>query len=358
VTGSLRDEADARLRAWGVSDEEIASAREAGQLGLLALAAAALPGGGRYTADELAERAGMDRSLSKRLWRALGFPDVADDERVFTDADAEALSTVQAMISIGVTEVDVVVQLTRVIGSSQARIAEAMLSTNERRRGGRTGDDAMGDEAADFFAITADSSVATQGRLLEYVWRRHLQAAIRRRLMAQWRAPGSAVPVAVGFADLVGFTALSQQVSDLELAEIVGRFEALAFDAVTAHGGRVAKMIGDEAMFVVDDVGDAVDTALSLAEAYADDEVLSDVRVGLAYGDVLSLEGDYYGPVVNLASRIVNIAVPGAVVVSESVVEAMAGDGRFAFHSLRPRGLKDIGRVRLWRARRGHPSGG
>jgi adenylate cyclase len=346
---SLEDEADARLKAWGVSDEEIERARQQGMLGLLALAAAALPGGGRYTADELAERAGMDRSLSKRLWRALGFPDVADDERVFTDADAEALSAVQAMISMGVAEVDVVVQLTRVIGSSQARIAEAMLSTNERRRSDLSADD----DAANFFAITADASVATQGKLLEYVWRRHLQAAIRRRLMADWRAPGIAVPVAVGFADLVGFTALSQQVSDRELAEIVGRFEALAFDAVTAHGGRVAKMIGDEAMFVVDDIGDAVDTALSLAEAYADDEVLSDVRVGLASGDVLALEGDYYGPVVNLASRIVNIAVPGAVVVSESIHEAMADDPRFVFHSLRPRGLKDIGRVRLWRARRG-----
>jgi adenylate cyclase len=245
-----------------------------------------------------------------------------------------------------------VIQLTRVIGSSQARIAEAMLSTNERRRSGAATDE----DAADLFAITADASVATQGKLLEYVWRRHLQAAIRRRLMSDLPAPGIAVPVAVGFADLVGFTALSQQVSDLELAEIVGRFEALAFDAVTAHGGRVAKMIGDEAMFVVDDVGDAVDTALSLAEAYADDEVLSDVRVGLAYGDVLSLEGDYYGPVVNLAHRIVNIAVPGAVVVSEAIVRAMEDDARFEFHSLRPRGLKDIGRVRLWRARRGHPS--
>jgi adenylate cyclase len=352
---SLRDEADARLKAWGASEEEIARARADGQLGLLALAVASLPGGARYTADELAARAGMERTLSKRLWRALGFPDVADDERVFTDADAEALSTVQAMISMGVTEVDIVVQLTRVIGSSQARIAEAMLSTNGRRPADVSDG---GEEAADFFAITADASVATQGKLLEYVWRRHLQAAIRRRLMSEWRSPGIAVPVAIGFADLVGFTALSQQVSDLELAEIVGRFEALAFDSVTAHGGRVAKMIGDEAMFVVDDVGDAVDTALSLAEAYADDDILSDVRVGLAYGDVLSLEGDYYGPVVNLASRIVNIAVPGAVVVSQPVVDALSDDGRFAFHGLRPRSLKDLGRVRLWRVRRGHPSGG
>jgi adenylate cyclase len=80
------------------------------------------------------------------------------------------------------------------------------------------------------------------------------------------------------------------------------------------------------------------------------------VRVGLAYGDVLAHEGDYYGPVVNLASRIVNIALPGAVVVSESVHAPLSDDRRYVFHPLRVRSLKDIGRVRLWRARHGHPS--
>jgi adenylate cyclase len=335
-----------------VPDDEIREARDHGLVGLLAVAAAALPGGGTYTGEELAARVGMDRDLSKRFWRAMGFPDVGDDDRVFTDADADALTTVQAMLSMGFTTVDVAIQLARVIGSSQARIAEAMLGSTERRTvaaGGAPAD-------ADLFAMAAEATLATQGRLLDYVWRRHLQAAIRRRLMAQGRGLGPTVPLAVGFADLVGFTALSQQVSEQELAEIVGRFEALAFDAVAAEGGRVAKMIGDEVMFVVDDVGAALETALSLAEAYADDELLSDVRVGLASGGVLAREGDYYGPVVNLASRIVNIAVPGAVVVSESIHEVMSADPRYVFHALRPRSLKDIGRVRLWRTRRGHPS--
>ena len=170
-------------------------------------------------------------------------------------------------------------------------------------------------------------------------------------------APGApTAPLAVGFADLVGFTAMSQQISERELAAVVSRFEALAFDAVTRHGGRVAKMIGDEVMFVVDGVGPALETALGLAEAYADDDLLSDVRVGLAHGDVLALEGDFYGPVVNLASRIVNIAIPGAVVVSETIHQALGQDPRYVFHPLRVRSLKDIGRVRLWRARHGHPS--
>jgi adenylate cyclase len=348
----LRDEADARLRAWGASEEDIERARQDGTLALLAVASAALPGEARYTGDELAAEVGIERELSKRLWRAMGFPDVADDERVFTDADAEALRTVHAMLSMGFTTVESTVQVTRVIGSSLARIAEAILSSREER-----GSDALPLES-DLFALAAEASLETQSRMLDYVWRRHLQAASRRRLMIHHRGDRPTTELAVGFADLVGFTALSQQVSEAELARVVDRFEALAFDQVALHGGRVAKMIGDEVMFVVDDVASALETALSLAEAYADDEILSDVRVGLAWGDVLAREGDYYGPVVNLASRIVNIALPGAVVISESVRDAVGDDPRYVLHGLRQRNLKDIGRVRLWRVRRGHPSVG
>ena len=55
--------------------------------------------------------------------------------------------------------------------------------------------------------------------------------------------------------------------------------------------------------------------ALGLSEQFRAEEVVSDVRVGMAYGPVLQYEGDLYGPTVNLAHRIVGIAYPGSVVV-------------------------------------------
>jgi adenylate cyclase len=340
------------LRRLGASDDEIARAEEAGALGLLVVMYAALPDEPRYTAPELATLVGIDRALSKRLWRALGFPDVADDERAFTDADAEALRTVHAMLSTGFADVEVAVQMTRVVGSSMARVVEAFVTASQVAE--------TMTESTEVAAAMAETALATQARLLEYVWRRHLQATIRRQLLMRMERGGTARPsstMAVGFADLVGFTAMSQQLEPHELAKVVSRFEELAFEQVTSHGGRVAKMIGDEVMFVVRDAVDAVEAGLALAEAYADDEVLSDVRVGVACGDVLVYEGDYFGPVVNLASRIVNIAVPGSVVVSDDLHDALAGEPRFAFHGLRPRYLKDIGRVPLWRVRRrGGPS--
>jgi hypothetical protein len=140
-------------------------------------------------------------------------------------------------------------------------------------------------------------------------------------------------------------------------------------------------MIGDEAMFVAEFVMDAARIGIALAEAYADDELLSDVRVGLSVGPVLIQDGDYFGPVVNLASRMVNIADPGAVLVSEDFRDALlrelhpatadgadgaggavgderepaeeaehwrTGDEEFVLAALRPRVLKDFGRVQLW----------
>jgi adenylate cyclase len=152
----------------------------------------------------------------------------------------------------------------------------------------------------------------------------------------------------VGFADMVGFTALSQQLSATDLAELVDRFEAVAHDTVVVGGGRVVKMIGDEVMFVTDHPYQATLIALGLVDAYADDELLSDVRVGLATGNVLARDGDYFGSVVNRASRIVNIADAGTVLVSDEVAGVLADHPDVRCDPLKPRELKDIGRVQLF----------
>jgi class 3 adenylate cyclase len=192
--------------------------------------------------------------------------------------------------------------------------------------------------------------------LMEFVWRRHLGAAARRRIM---RAAGETTieGVCVGFADLVGFTAQTQQLQEDELAQVVDRFEAIAYDVVADHGGRIVKTIGDEVMFLTDDVRAAALIAMDLAERYRDDEQLSDVRVGLAVGRVLERDGDVYGPVVNMAHRIVTVAYPSSVVVSPDLYEALKDDPDFVFKSIRSHYLKDIGRIPLWTLRRASDPG-
>jgi adenylate cyclase len=109
-------------------------------------------------------------------------------------------------------------------------------------------------------------------------------------------------------------------------------------------------MIGDEVMFVVDDVAAGAHIGLDLADAYADDDLLSDVRVGMALGPVLLRDGDYFGPTVNLAHRIVNIGNPGTVLISDEFQRELLerAPEQFTAHALRPRLLKDLGRVQLW----------
>jgi adenylate cyclase len=354
VTGDrARDHAQALdhvrslLRAQGTSDEEIDEAEAGDVLDLLVADRLFVPAGQRYTEGEVAAKTAMEVGLLRRFWRALGFPDVAPDDPKFTDLDVDALLTLRALMELGAADVESSLQLARVIGASMARIADAEMSPAAR---GITLAAAPGDSvaAADRFAQLADRTIPAMGHLLEFVWRRHVQAAIRRIMLL--RRSGDAVrPVlAVGFADMVGFTTLSQQLSEEELAAVVGRFEEVARDTVTAGAGRVVKMIGDEAMFVADTVLDAARIGLALAEAYADDELLSDVRVALAVGPVLLQDGDYYGPVVNLASRVVNMAAPGSVLVTDEFHQELGESSEFAFRPLRPRQIKDVGRIQLW----------
>jgi adenylate cyclase len=347
-----------RLLDAGASSQEIDRAVADDVLDLLTVDRLLVPGVRRYTQAEVAEITGIPLDLLQRFWRALGFLDARDDT-VLGDLDIEAIELFLSMMQLGVTEVDTALQLARVIGSSMARIAEAEVIPGTMSL--RNQEDAV--LGAEEFASVADTTIPAMGKLLEFVWRRHVQAATRRTMLLRThgRTVGTSPVLAVGFADMVGFTLLSQHLTQDELAAVVRRFEDISHDTVVGLSGRVVKMIGDEAMFVVDDVVAAARIGLSLAEAYADDDLLSDVRVGLAVGPVLIADGDYYGATVNLASRIVNIANPGTVLISDEFhTELMAQAGNeFTARPLRPRILKDLGRVQLWWCgREGHEPDG
>jgi adenylate cyclase len=338
-TMTVENNAIAFLHAHGVGDDQIERATKTGRLHLLVLEHLSLAGTPQYTEHEIAELSGLSLDDLKRFWRALGFPDVAKDERVFTEHDLDVLGTVTGSIAMGVTDLEVAIQLTRVYGSSMARIADAEVQMSVARTPEES------ERLAELYALTAGGSLTGVAAILEHVWRRHLQVAIRRQTMSEVESEGS---MAVGFCDLVGFTAMSQQLNEEDLAAVVARFEELAYDTVAAGGGRVVKMIGDEVMFVVESAHVAAHIGIALADAYSDEETLSDVRVGIAFGPVLGREGDYFGPVVNMASRIVNIAFPGSVVVSAEVADAVRDDTDLDVRSMRPRLLKDIGRVPLF----------
>jgi len=123
-----------------------------------------------------------------------------------------------------------------------------------------------------------------------------------------------------------------------QMAESVNRFERLVGDRVTRAGGRLVKLIGDEAMFSFIDSRAAVATAMELVR-----ESANPVRVGVAFGDVVAMHGDYFGPTVNLAARLVTAAKPSTVVVSSSMPALARGVFEFVPMDTGPlRGFPDV----------------
>jgi adenylate cyclase len=157
--------------------------------------------------------------------------------------------------------------------------------------------------------------------------------------------------LAVAFADLAGYTELAEGLDENELSELLARFESLAYDTVAANNGRIVKTIGDEVM-IVGTPRDVAVIALALIDRVAADPEVPDVRVGVAYGSVLARDGDFYGPVVNLASRITGRARRGSVLASEPLREVLADDPEFSWRALRPRRIRGIGEVTVWALRR------
>lgn len=311
-------------------------------------AARSLMGEPRLTGPEVAAAAGCSYEDARRLWQAMGLPPVPEGSRVFTESDVRIVRAVGSLGKQAGIAPDVVAQLSRVVGRSMANMADAFVSVVAERVGSF---EAIGDLDRD--GVLA-AGVAAYGPAMDpvllHVWRHELLAALLRVLSGA--AAGGGQALAVGFADLVGFTALSQQLDTAELTALVDRFETLAYARIVERGGRVVKMIGDEVMFAADGATSAAEIALALVEACAAEPSLPPVRVGVALGPVLAWEGDLYGPTVNLASRLVAVARPGSVLVSDDLGSRL-DDGALALRRLRPLRLRGIGAVRFWVVRRG-----
>jgi adenylate cyclase len=339
------------LGKLGATDAEVARAEQEGWLTLLLLDKTLRPGRQRYDRGSVASGAGVDPEISRRLWRALGFPDVPDDAPVFTDADVEALTLlerrrVRTIVALDDDPMDGLVEQVRVFSTALAKVAAALTDQlAEMIRAAR--DSGLSDERIALTFID-EFNWPSLMKLFDYTLRLQARDSLWRKLANEDPdAPGARV-LTIGFVDLVGYTAISQQLDPHELSALVHRFEQLAFDTVAEEGGRVVKTIGDEVMFVSGDVTAAARIARRLTDRSLDDVLLPPARAGLAYGSVVTREGDYFGPVVNRASRLVEIAKPGSVITDDDVHAALADDPAFAWKRLRSRRIRDIGRIDIW----------
>jgi adenylate cyclase len=178
-----------------------------------------------------------------------------------------------------------------------------------------------------------------------YSWRRHLAAAVARiEVLGANDADLHTTRVTVGFADLVSFTALSNQLGEDRIGDLVEIFESRCADVVAARHGRVIKTLGDSVLFVSEDPVWAMEIALSIVEVIGHDSRLPDVRVGLATGSVVMQLGDVFGPPVNMAARLTSVARRNRVIADHATAELLP-PGEFGTRPLPPRPLRGFGVV-------------
>ncbi|WP_295693521.1 adenylate/guanylate cyclase domain-containing protein [Lapillicoccus sp.] len=316
--------------------------------------AAALLGRPRSLARrDVSSGAAVSLLSARKLWHALGFPLVTSDEELFTEADLYALRTVAKIVREGTMDETTALAHTRAFARTADRLAAWQVQLVAESISPQEGRDGIGPLAvpdvatAKAAAIQLIDLVDELEPLLVYAWRRHLTDAISRMISdaepstdehGMWRH--------IGFADLVAFTNLVRRLSERELSVVVKRFEVLTSDIVTAHGGRIIKTVGDEILFSNREAAPAAATALDLVDAMSDDDVLPDVRVGMAAGPVLSRLGDVFGTTVNRASRLTSIAQPGNVLIDGQMAHSLDSVSGFDLTPLRSRALRGVGKVK------------
>jgi adenylate cyclase len=297
-----------------------------------------------FNAAEVSTETGVTIEEARRLWRALGFPEHGT-ETAFTRADAEAVSTLVEVVASGLIDFDLGVNLTRAVGQTMARLADwEVASLVQRVEELEAGEQATGSRIGSALRIVEEFNGPFE-QLMIYAWRRHLAAAVARvEALGANEEDLHTTQITVGFADIVSFTALSNQLTEARIGDLVELFESRCADVVASQRGRVINCIGDAVLFVNDDPIRAYDTAQGIINVIGRDSRMPDVRVGLATGSVVMRLGDVFGPPVNMASRLTAVARRNRIIIDAATATLLPED-QFETRRLPARPVRGFGIV-------------
>ena len=308
------------LARLGFTADDMVEAERRGRLFGLAGDVLLWSGPPIYTLRTAADAIGVALEDVEHGWAMLGLTVADPDTPALSQADVDSLATWVAMrMQNGPDAAD---GFLRVLGANVARVAEAissMIRTSQPKMWlGLTGDELataqVYREAAKF--------VPRVGAMIDAVHRHHL-VSTRTFIEGIDTGPSASLLCGVRFADLSGFTALTQLLTPAELSTMLNEFGATVSDVVHADGGRVVKFLGDAVMWVSSNPERLAKAALDLVDHPRAREAGIQVRAGLGYGEILAINGDYFGNAVNLAARLVAAASPGQILADGAVHEQL-----------------------------------
>lgn len=335
------------LDAKGIDAGSVAAAVASGDLTLGYLESA----GRRHprsdtTFERLAADIDIDVEMLERTYVAFGLPAPARDEHVRAE-DLEVLRMLPVLISVGVPEGEVL-RLARVWGDAARKVAQYLthymhhaIEEQYRRRGLRD------NEAFEAALAEVGLRAGRSGEdMLSWLFRRHSETFMTEHQfehveMALEQAGVRLRPAktvgAIVFADLTGYTRLTEEAGDEVAAAISVELAALVKEVAVHHDGEVVKMLGDGVCFHFRDPRDAVLASLEIVRSVGP-RGLPPAHIGVNAGPVIYDEGDYFGRTVNIAARIASEAGPEEVLVGEAVLATGGSDGV----SFEERGTADL----------------
>jgi adenylate cyclase len=353
VEGAAREaRADllARLYADGATIEELTAAVREDRLALVG-AERILASERRLSPREVASEAGIEIEWLVTQRRASGLPMPALDDPVFGETELAVARITGRFLQAGFPLSDLT-DAARVFGESAARAA----ATVRTLVGGSLSQ--PGDTELDLALRLADVARELNeptAELLGLVYRLHLLDQLRGDVVSAEAAQAGRLyagqEISVAFCDLVGFTRLGEGVDVEDLGAVANRLATLAAD-VADPPVRLVKTIGDAAMLVAPEPAPLLRAAFALIDAAHDEgETFPQLHAGVAHGPALQRYGDYYGPVVNLAARLVARARASSVLATATVRER-AGDEGFAWSQAGRKRIKGMSEpVPVWRCR-------
>lgn len=313
----------ARLRGRGHSLAEIREATRDGRLAFGYIEELFPQTRGRVPIAQAAEQVGLELALVERIFTSLGFG--RSQVELLTEDDLQYLRYSAAVLEAGFPLV-AFLQLCRVYGHALAQVADAEvrlfhLYVHEPLMR----DGVPGLQMAEEMEGLARELLPLSSPIMDFVHQRFLGHFVEQDVIGHMETDlvdGGVelgrIRVAIAFADLAGYTKMTEEQGDEEAVNAVERFLE-AVEATLPDDARVIKTIGDEVMVVGSDTGDLVDWAVGFQALY-DQRPLP--RIGLHTGETVYRDGDYFGREVNLAARVAARAAGGEVLVTRPVVEA------------------------------------